>query len=52
MENAHQYGFSKTYDDSFNPQSAFAAILNSQLRRLPFVLVLKSIQSLLKTKSI
>jgi hypothetical protein len=22
-----QLGFSKTYDDSFNPQSAFAAIL-------------------------
>jgi hypothetical protein len=22
-----QFGFSKTYDDSFNPQSAFAAIL-------------------------
>jgi arsenate reductase len=35
-------GFSKTYDDSFNPQSAFAAILTSGKRwRLPFILVLK-----------
>jgi hypothetical protein len=28
-------GFSKTYDDSFNPQSAFAAILLTSGWRLP-----------------
>jgi arsenate reductase len=28
-------GFSKTYDDSFNPQSAFAAILTAHKRMAP-----------------
>jgi arsenate reductase len=49
---AHQLGFSKTYDDSFNPQSAFAAILTCSQADGPFLLlVLKRIQSLLKTKA-
>jgi hypothetical protein len=33
---AHQLGFSKTYDDSFNPQSAFAAILTCHKRMALF----------------
>jgi arsenate reductase len=37
-------GFSKTYDDSFNPQSAFAAILTCSQADGPFLLlVLKRI---------
>jgi hypothetical protein len=45
-------GFSKTYDDSFNPQSAFAAILTCSQAdgACPLLLVLKKSQSLLKTK--
>jgi arsenate reductase len=38
-------GFSKTYDDSFNPQSAFAAILTCSQAdgACPLLLVLKRI---------
>jgi arsenate reductase len=45
-------GFSKTYDDSFNPQSAFAAILTcSQADGVPFITgAEKESQSLLKTQ--
>jgi hypothetical protein len=35
MNDAHPIiGFSKTYDDSFNPQSAFAAILTCSHKRM------------------
>jgi arsenate reductase len=44
MNDAHPIiGFSKTYDDSFNPQSAFAAILTCSQAdgACPLLLVLK-----------
>jgi arsenate reductase len=44
MEMMHPIiGFSKTYDDSFNPQSAFAAILTCSQAdgACPLLLVLK-----------
>jgi hypothetical protein len=45
-------GFSKTYDDSFNPQSAFAAILTCSQAdgACPFTGAEKESQSLLKTQ--
>jgi hypothetical protein len=43
-------GFSKTYDDSFNPQSAFAAI--TAHKRMAPAGAEKESQSLLKTQSI
>jgi arsenate reductase len=46
MNDAHPIiGFSKTYDDSFNPQSAFAAILTCSQAdgACPLLLVLKRI---------